>query len=380
MGSPVSPIVANLFMEHFEKLAIATAPLDCKPKYWRRYVDDILEVIPRDSTQKLTDHLNQVDETGNIKFTYEEEENKRIPFLDTMIIREDDGHIKTQVYRKKTHTDQYLNFNSHHPLHHKMGVIRTLMDRVDTVVSTPEDKADEIQHIEEALQTCGYPKWSFTRTKAKIQEKKEGKNKPPVQKEKGKTKGSVVIPYVQGLTESISRVMKEHGITTAVKPYQTIRQILVKPKDKRGVGETAECVYKIPCKNCDRVYIGETGRKLETRVKEHKMDTGQATSKGYFTRSSRSESQTERHKSAITDHALQENHVIDWEGVKIMDRESDRKRRWIKEAIAIRKEEGKTINRDEGQYFLPGLYNPLLRKRSERVLPSASGSRNQRQH
>ena len=45
MGSPVSPIVANLFMEHLEQQAIATAPLTCTPRLWKRYVDDILEII-----------------------------------------------------------------------------------------------------------------------------------------------------------------------------------------------------------------------------------------------------------------------------------------------------------------------------------------------
>ena len=87
MGSPVSPIVANLFMEWLEQEAIATAPMDCMPQFWRRYVDDVLEIIHKDGTQKLTDHLNTVDPTGNIKFTHEEEDQGRIPFLDTLIVR-----------------------------------------------------------------------------------------------------------------------------------------------------------------------------------------------------------------------------------------------------------------------------------------------------
>ncbi|XP_072041389.1 uncharacterized protein [Amphiura filiformis] len=45
MGSPVSPVVANLYMEFLEQQAIATAPLDCKPRLWKRYVDDILEIV-----------------------------------------------------------------------------------------------------------------------------------------------------------------------------------------------------------------------------------------------------------------------------------------------------------------------------------------------
>ncbi|XP_072021455.1 uncharacterized protein [Amphiura filiformis] len=102
MGSPVSPIVANLFMEWLEQEAITTAPLDCKPKLWRRYVDDVLEIINKDSTQKLTDHLNTTGQSGNIKFTYEEEKDGQIPFLDTFLIRKQDGTVKLLVYRKKT--------------------------------------------------------------------------------------------------------------------------------------------------------------------------------------------------------------------------------------------------------------------------------------
>ena len=72
MGSPVSAIIANMFMEWLEKEAIASAPMDCRPKLWRRYVDDVLEVIKSGTTQKLTYHLNTVDPTGSIKFTHEE--------------------------------------------------------------------------------------------------------------------------------------------------------------------------------------------------------------------------------------------------------------------------------------------------------------------
>ena len=89
-------------------------------------MDDVLEIVPRNTTQQLTDHLNQADPSGSIKFTHEEEQEGSIPFLDALIEREEDGHVKIKVYRKKTHTDQYLNFASHHPLHHKMGVVRTL--------------------------------------------------------------------------------------------------------------------------------------------------------------------------------------------------------------------------------------------------------------
>ena len=101
MGSPVSPITANLFMEWLEQEAIASAPLECKPRFWRRYVDDILEIINKDSVEDLTAHLNQVDTSNSIKFTHEQENDGQIPFLDTLIVRKSDGTVKLLVYRKK---------------------------------------------------------------------------------------------------------------------------------------------------------------------------------------------------------------------------------------------------------------------------------------
>ncbi len=158
MGSPVSPIVANLFMEHLEQSAIASVPLEAKPKLWKRYVDDVLEIVKEDQIIPLTEHLNQVDPSGSIKFTYEKEQNGSIPFLDTLIIRKSDGSIKLHVYMKASHTDQYLHFNSHHPLHHKLGVIRTLMNRCNNIVSEEEDRQKEKDHIQKALSLCGYPR------------------------------------------------------------------------------------------------------------------------------------------------------------------------------------------------------------------------------
>ncbi|XP_071490039.1 uncharacterized protein [Diadema antillarum] len=117
MGSPVSPIVANLSMEDLEQTVLSTAPTTIKPRLWKRYVDDILAVVKEHSVDQLKDHLNQADVTGSIKFTHEMEESNSIPFLDTRIIKHPDGKVTLVVYWKKAHTGQYLNFSYYHPLH-----------------------------------------------------------------------------------------------------------------------------------------------------------------------------------------------------------------------------------------------------------------------
>ena len=83
---------------------------------------------------KFTEFLNNLDDSGSIKFTYEVETEGQLPFLDLLLKRTNSGGLKLSVYRKPTHTDQYLNFMSHHPIDHKMSVVRTLLERSQNLV------------------------------------------------------------------------------------------------------------------------------------------------------------------------------------------------------------------------------------------------------
>ena len=97
----MSVLVSNLFWGDYELTSIATAPLGMKPKICRRY--DSFEIIMKDQRDPFT---------GSIKFT-DEREVETISFLDAQITRKENGTLKVKVYRKKTHTEQFLNFESH---------------------------------------------------------------------------------------------------------------------------------------------------------------------------------------------------------------------------------------------------------------------------
>ena len=103
MGSPISPIVANLYMEHYESRALDTA--HTRPSMWYRYVDDAMTKIHECAVSSFVDHLNSIN--PHIQFTSEEEKNARILFLDTCLHVNEDGSTKITVYRKPTHTDQF---------------------------------------------------------------------------------------------------------------------------------------------------------------------------------------------------------------------------------------------------------------------------------
>ena len=133
MGSPISSIMANLFMEDFEIRALATSP--CTPKLWETFVDDTFTVINKIHKEAFLEHLNSVN--SNIQFTSKEHcEDGSIPFLDMLITPDEEGRLKTTVYRKPTHTNQYLHWDSHHAIPSKYNMIGTLFHRQKPSVLT----------------------------------------------------------------------------------------------------------------------------------------------------------------------------------------------------------------------------------------------------
>ena len=127
MGSPLSPVVANIFMEYFESRALSSSIF--KLKLWKRFVDDTCVVWPhgKEKLDTFFQHLN--DQSDCIKFTMEFERDGYLPFLDVLISRNDEGSFSHRVFRKKTHTEQYLHACSHHFPAQKLGVLSTLATR-----------------------------------------------------------------------------------------------------------------------------------------------------------------------------------------------------------------------------------------------------------
>ncbi|CAH1274156.1 WDR5 [Branchiostoma lanceolatum] len=249
------------------------------------------------------------------KFTQESCQNNMLPFLDTKTIIEKDGNLQFEVYRKPTHTDQYLAFDSHHPLEHKLAVIKTLFHRADNVITSDEAKTEEHRHLRVALAKCGYQNWTFNKAlKPSDQSKKTLKCRPLT----NRNKVNITIPYVQGVSEKLRRIFQNFNIATNFKPHSTLRQKLVHPKDRPEKGIKANVIYKLKCEepNCNNVYIGETSRPLKERYKEHCRKSAN------------------RYSSAIYHHLKHnQGHSFNLESTDILDREERWFERGIREAI-----------------------------------------------
>jgi hypothetical protein len=329
MGSPVSPIVANIYMEKFEARALATAANP--PSIWYRYVDDTFVRTHEYNIDEFTTHINSLD--PNIKFTIEPEQDGKLPFLDTCIHVNEDGSTRVTIYRKPTHTDQYLNFDSNHHLQHKRSVVRTLTDRIGKLVTTEDDKQHELNHVKSALKANGYKPWMMKapKPKKKTNNKETGDQGHRI---------SVPLPYVKGVSEKLTNIFRDHGVNAYHKPMNTIRSMLVHPKDKTPDSNKCGVIYKISCPECEDTYIGETSRAMDVRLKEHQRTRGKTP------------------PTAVGDHIKKHDHDIDMDHVQIIGREEQFWNRKIREAIEI-KTQHPSLNRDSG-YELAAIYDDLL--------------------
>ena len=158
MGSPISPLIANIFMEEFEVKALSSIPHH--PSLWLRFIDDTFVINRAEHSQDLLHHINSQD--SHIHFTVEPAQQGSLPFLDTLVTIEPDNTFSTTVYRKPTLTDQYLHGDSNHHITAKQSVYNTFAHRTKIVSSTQDKMDKEFQRIKTALQHCQFPSWAST--------------------------------------------------------------------------------------------------------------------------------------------------------------------------------------------------------------------------
>ncbi|KAJ8911005.1 hypothetical protein NQ315_011270 [Exocentrus adspersus] len=250
MGSSLSPIMSNIFMEHFEETYVKS--YINKPKIWWRYVDDVFSIWPhgQDNLTDFLNFLNNIEPT--IKFTLELEENNKLPFLDVMISKntEINSNFQTNVYRKKTNTNRYLNFNSNHHLSIKKGVIKSLYDRAKLVSSNVNFFNQEKDHIKNILKENAYPINLVDKAFLQIENPSHNNNQ-----QRQNPVANMTIQYIPGISEKLKKLGNNFNIRTAFKTNNTLRSILTHTKPINKEQNEKNCIYQIPCQ-CGKHYIG----------------------------------------------------------------------------------------------------------------------------
>ena len=155
MGSPLGPVLANAFLCHYETKWLEECPLSFMPIFYARYVDDIFVLLrSKEHIINLAHYLSS--KHRNINFTYEEENNNLLPFLDVNVYR-DAGKFSSTVHRKATFSGVYTNYSSFIPDTYKSGLVSTLLYRAYVISSSYKSLHEEVERLKKIFAKNNYP-------------------------------------------------------------------------------------------------------------------------------------------------------------------------------------------------------------------------------
>ena len=327
MGNPLSPVLSNLYMEFFESRILNN--ILPEKAVWYRYVDDIICMWPREeNVNNFLMNLNSL--VPSIKFTMESENDSTLPFLDCMIHR-DGRKFKFSIYRKPTNVSAYVHYYSSQSDKVKQSVFSSMFLRALRICS-PEFLDEEIMKIFTIGKQLKYPKMYMENTLRKAKRTFSSTET----KEPYNVKNLLVLPYSENF-KGLPHILKNFDINVAFKNNSTVRTTLIKNSPDNKIG----CVYKIPCKTCNKSYIGQTGKDLETRIKQHKYSVryGQET-------------------NALFLHLRDFDHPIDWSNAAPLVFCKNSLDRNIIESSFIKQSKENIVNKSLGLYKL----DPLIIK------------------
>ncbi|XP_067642288.1 uncharacterized protein [Eurosta solidaginis] len=342
MGSPASPIVADIVMEEILGKVVKNTRLLSK------YVDDVFALVKEDKLDETFDLLNSYHK--DIQFKMELEKDGKLPFLDSLVCKIS-NKIKVDWYQKPTSSGRIINYLSKHPksmiFNTAKNFIRRVLDTSDSIFH-PENK----KRIEHILKMNDFPSGIIRRlinthhkgTKSKIEGKK------PI------TYKSII--YIPGFSERLqcSNVYDKERIGIAHKPAYTNQIFFKNMKSKLETMEKNNIVYKIPCAGdgdniCAKEYVGTTKNKLKTRIAGHRSDIKCLQS-------------SNTHKTALAAHCAESGHKPDFDAVSILQQEQHYNKRFTLEMLhIIDTDENKRLNYKKDSEMCAHIYRHLLDSR-----------------
>ena len=327
MGSPLGPHLANAFLCYYEQIWIDNCPLLFAPMLYVRYVDDIFVLLrSRENLSRLVDYFNL--KHPNIHFTWEEEKDNRLSFLDISVYRDTDGFV-TSIHRKNTFSGIYTNYMSFISDKYKHSLVSTLLYRAYMISSSYQILHEEIVKLKEVLKSNSYPKAKLDNIIFRFFDKISNPPIPVTTVPKKVVR--IILPFLGSASLNIKKKLNQsfrHALPMCslqvVFKTQNRMSSWFSFKDMIPKSLLSGVIYEYKCPRCKSGYRGSTFRYWEKRLEEH------------------------LHLSALTGYALKGMQVfpplehsrkcapINRDQFTIIGKERDRNLLRIKESIFIR--------------------------------------------
>lgn len=319
MGSPASPVIADIVME--ELLDASLDKMTYKPRILTKYVDDLFAIIKKDEIHNMLQILNSFNR--QIQFTMELENDKKLPYLDTIIHRQ--GYmLKLDWYQKPTASGRLINFNSKHPRRVIINTANNFINRILNI-SDEEFHQDNIIKITDTLRHNDFPTKTINDLLNKVYYKTVN-SKTNIQED---SKIYKTMTYIAGFSERLhhSNLYNKDKYQLALKTHSTVNSLFSKTKSKLKNEDKSDVVYQIMCNGdesnvCQKVYVGTTKTKLKTRLSSHRSDQ-------------KAFNRPLEQKTALAAHCTLTGHKPNFDNVKILAQESNYKRRYTLETLHI---------------------------------------------
>lgn len=325
-------MIAQLVLEEVEETVLSR--LSFTPTFFKRYVDDCILAIPYEKIDEVLSKFNSYH--PKIQFTLEKEENNNINFLD-LSLSHSNNRIITKFFQKPTNSGRYLNFLSSQHISQKRGVVISLVDRAIHLTS-PQFRTETLNKIKLILENNNYPVLLIQKIIKQRLHRFYNKSKFVQPVDTNKNIKYICVPFIQNLSQKLNQIVKPYNFKLAYSSTNNFNCFFSKLKDKVPLKKQTHVVYRIPCKDCDKLYIGQTTQHLDERLNGHKF---------------------QKNVTALKKHIHNTGHSFDFDQTSILNKETNNNARSILEMIQIKKHKN-AINDKKEIGSLSNVYYPIL--------------------
>ena len=169
------------------------------------------------------------------------------------------------------HTDQYLNYSSHHQTSCKERVVSSLFNRAYSIITNKDDSYKKIARAKQVIKENGYQESIISKIFKKITnnhrlpQSQQQTQATDIQKEE--IRMGINLPYVQDTSEKQRRILKSQKVRLTFYTQRTLGKLTCKPKDRVAKNNIAD---ETDFYNYEVVYFVKFKRSLKSGSDKHK--------------------------------------------------------------------------------------------------------------